>query len=87
MTIPEIRVELLMHGQNLGIPRLLELAAEMHRRPPIRKAPPRRERKVTQVEVVRYFRTHPLHNNMDAAIHFGVNNRAISNAHQGGPRR
>lgn len=63
--------------------RLIELVEGTKRRQPIRKAPAREEPKVTRSQVAAYFRWHPDANNMDAARHFGVNSRAISEAYRG----
>lgn len=64
-------------------PKPVELLEGTRRRLPIRKAPAREEPKVTRSQVSAYFRWHPQANNQDAAAHFGVNARAISEAYRG----
>lgn len=90
MTIPEIRSELIEHGRilislgqfTLG-QRLLWLANEMWRRRTKHKAPPRPEPRVYRSNIVAYRRVHPDATQLDMAIHFGVNQRAISIALNG----
>jgi hypothetical protein len=89
MKLPEVRAELLQIGQNIGGvtgARIIWLAEETRRRPPVRRAPPRREPRVARAQLVGFFRINPCANFQDAARHFGVNIRAVSYAYRG-PRQ
>lgn len=63
--------------------RIARLAEETKRRKPSRKAPPRPEPVVTRPQVVSFFKRYPTARQVDAAHHFGVNQRAISIALNG----
>jgi hypothetical protein len=85
MTIPQIRNELLLIAQALaGIAeRIARLSEETRRRKPPRKAPPRPEPKVYRSQILKFYKTFPTAGQIDAAKHFGVNQRAISIALNG----
>jgi len=86
MRIPDIRSEMHNIANMIGGPvgsRLRYLAEETRRRKPLRRAPPRREPRVTRAQIARFFARYPLANNQDAAAHFNVNTRAISYAYRG----
>jgi hypothetical protein len=78
MKMEDIRKEL----NNIG-ERIARLAEETKRRRPTRKAPARPEPIVTRRQVVSYFSKYPTARQVDAAHHFGVNQRAISIALNG----
>jgi hypothetical protein len=78
MRMEDIRKELTDIGG-----RIARLAEETKRRKPTRKAPARPEPVVTRPQVVSFFKKYPSARQVDAAHHFGVNQRAISIALNG----
>lgn len=79
-SIPEIRERLRELAEEYNIPELQELADEMYRHSPVRRAP-RNNRKLTPAlaaEIRRYARANPEMHQQQIAVYFQVNHGRVS---------
>lgn len=85
MQIPEVRAELRELAAQHGIPRLNELADELYRRPPVKRARPKARRVTEELRIAirAYALANPGKSNREVGRHFGVDGGRVSEAING----